>query len=237
LVSTKTALRAFGREKGLLVSFMPKPIAEAAGAGLHVQQFLTDRRDGSDAFFATDDPYGLSANGRRFIAGQLAHARGLSAVIAPLVNSYKRLMGGAEAPGHISWARTNRGSYIRVPQAGPRGRTQIELRAPDPSCNPYLALAAILCAGIDGIQKELPLPDPVEQPARRPATRGADEEPAELLPRTLDEALEGLEWDPVVRGALGQEIYERFLVAKESEWAQHSAHISSWELRTYLERA
>jgi len=237
LVATKTALRAFGREKGLLVSFMPKPIADAAGSGLHVQQFLIDRRDGSDAFFASDDPYGLSQHGKRFIAGQLAHARGLSAVIAPLVNSYKRLMGGAEAPGHISWARTNRGSYIRVPQAGPRGRTQIELRAPDPSCNPYLALAAMLRAGIDGIESDLPLPDPVEQPSSRPATRGAEEDPVELLPRTLDEALEGLEWDPVVRGALGQEIYERFLVAKEREWAEHSAHVSTWELRAYLERA
>jgi glutamine synthetase len=238
LVATKTAVRAYGRESGLFVSFMPKPIAGAAGSGLHVQQFLLDRRDGGDAFSASDDPYGLSANGRRFIAGQLAHARGLSAVIAPLVNSYKRLMGGAEAPGHISWARTNRGSYIRVPQAGPRGRMQIELRAPDPSCNPYLALAAMLRAGIDGIQDDLPLPAPVEQPARRPATRGAaDEEPVALLPRTLDEALEGLEWDPVVRGALGQEIYERFLAAKEHEWAEHSAHISQWELQTYLERA
>ncbi|MHB8630624.1 MAG: glutamine synthetase family protein [Candidatus Limnocylindria bacterium] len=237
LVATKTALRAFGRENGLLVSFMPKPIADAAGSGLHVQQFLINRRDGSDAFFAGDDPYGLSPDGRRFIAGQLAHARGLSAVIAPLVNSYKRLMGGAEAPGHISWARTNRGSYIRVPQAGPRGRTQIELRAPDPSCNPYLALAAMLRAGIDGIQSDLPLPDPVEEPARRPGARGAEEEPVALLPRTLAEALEGLEWDPIVRGALGQEIYERFLVAKEREWAEHSAHISTWELQRYLDRA
>lgn len=238
LVATKAALRAYGREQELLVSFMPKPIEDAAGSGLHVQQLLARRPDGADAFFAKDDPYGLSADARRFIAGQLAHARGLSAVIAPLVNSYKRLMGGAEAPGHISWARTNRGSYIRVPQAGLGARTQIELRAPDPSCNPYLALAAMLRAGIDGIQSELPLPDPVEEPARRPTTRGAPvEAEVELLPRTLDEALEGLEWDPVVRGALGQEIYERFLAAKEQEWAAHSAHISRWELATYLERA
>ncbi|HLQ04717.1 MAG TPA: glutamine synthetase family protein, partial [Verrucomicrobiae bacterium] len=236
IVALKTSLRTYGRRRGLLVSFMPKPIEGASGSGLHIQQELLARGN-ADAFFATDDPYQLSENARRFIAGQLAHARGLCAVIAPLVNSYKRLMGGAEAPGHVSWARTNRGSYIRVPNAAPGGKMRIELRAPDPSCNPYLALAAMLAVGMDGIRNGLALPEPVEE-LGRPAARGpVDQDAAELLPRTLDEALEGLEWDPVVRDALGQEIYERFLAAKEQEWEAHSAHVSLWELRTYLERA
>jgi len=236
IVALKTSLRTYGRRRGLLVSFMPKPIEGTSGSGLHVQQELRTR-NGTDAFFAADDPYQLSESGRRFIAGQLAHARGLCAVIAPLVNSYKRLMGGAEAPGHVSWARTNRGSYIRVPSISPGGGMRIELRAPDPSCNPYLALAAMLAVGIDGIRNALTLPEPVEELGRPTARGPVDQDAAELLPRTLDEALEGLEWDPVVRGALGQEIYERFLAAKEQEWEAHSAHVSQWELRTYLERA
>ncbi len=236
LIALKSALRAYGRRAGLLVTFMPKPIEDKSGSGLHIQQVLVDR-DGRDAFFDPDDAYQLSSVGRRFIAGQLTHARGMCAVIAPLVNSYKRLMGGAEAPAHISWARTSRGAFIRVPNATARDQTRIELRAPDPSCNPYLALAAMLRSGIDGIASELELPDPIEEPLVR-EPRSAESEPiADLLPGTLAEALEGLAWDPVVRDALGQPIYERFLAAKEREWAEHSAHVSEWELRTYLESA
>lgn len=236
LIALKSALRAYGRRAGLLVTFMPKPIEDKSGSGLHIQQVLVDK-SGRDAFFDPDDAYQLSPVGRRFIAGQLTHARGMCAVIAPLVNSYKRLMGGAEAPAHIVWARTSRGAFIRVPNATPRDQTRIELRAPDPSCNPYLALAAMLRSGIDGISSELELPDPIEEPLVR-APRSAESEPiADLLPGTLAEALEGLAWDPVVRDALGQPIYERFLAAKEREWAEHSAHVSEWELRTYLESA
>jgi glutamine synthetase len=236
LIALKTALRVYGRRAGLLVTFMPKPIADSSGSGLHVAQVLVDR-EGRDAFFDPTDAYQLSDVGRRFIAGQLTHARGMCAVIAPLVNSYKRLMGGAEAPAHITWARTSRGAFIRVPNATPFDQTRIELRAPDPSCNPYLALAAMLRSGIDGITSELVLPDPIEEPLER-SPRSAESEPiADLLPGTLAEALEGFAWDPVVRDALGQPIYERFLAAKEREWAEHSAHVSEWELRTYLESA
>jgi len=237
ILALKTALRAYGRRQGLLVSFMPKPIEGSSGSGLHVSQVLVDRKTGGDAFFAEDEPYQLSANGRHFIAGQLAHARGMCALLAPLVNSYKRLMGGAEAPAHITWARTNRGALIRVPDANPRDQTRIELRAPDPSCNPYLAFAAMLRAGIDGITNHLELPEPIEEPIQRPARATDEEQLADPLPSTLAEALEGLTWDPVIREAIGQPIYERFLSAKEREWAEHSRHISLWELRSYLERA
>lgn len=236
IVLVKTALRTYARRRGVLVSFMPKPIQRVAGSGLHCQQLLVDRRSGGDAFFAESDPYQLSRDGRRFIAGQLTHARGMCAVIAPLVNSYKRLMSGFEAPAYISWARTNRGSYIRVPSVTPSQRMQIELRAPDPSCNPYLALAVMLRAGLHGIEDVLALPEPVEETARRPARREG-EALAELLPRTLDEALEALDWDPVVRSALGEPIYERFVAAKEAEWTAHSEYVSEWELATYLDRA
>lgn len=237
LIALKTALRAYGRRAGLLVSFMPKPIEDKSGSGLHIQQVLVERAEGKDAFFDPERPYQLSTTGRRFIAGQLAHARGMCAVVAPLVNSYKRLMGGAEAPAHITWARTSRGALVRVPDATPRDQTRIELRAPDPSCNPYLALAVMLRAGLDGIEHELELPEPIEEPLVRELRRAESEPVADVLPGTLAEALEGLAWDPVVRDALGQPIYERFLAAKEREWADHSAHVSAWELRTYLESA
>lgn len=237
LVALKTALRVYGRRAGLLVSFMPKPIEDKSGSGLHIQQVLVDRDGGKDAFFDPDRPYQLSTVGGRFIAGQLAHARAMCAVVAPLVNSYKRLMGGDEAPAHITWARTSRGALIRVPDASPRDQTRVELRAPDPSCNPYLALAVMLRAGLDGITSELELPEPIEEPLVREPQSAGSEPIADVLPGTLAEALEALAWDPVVRDALGQPIYERFLAAKEREWAEHSAHVSEWELRTYLEGA
>ena len=228
VVALKWALRSFGRREGLLVSFMPKPLEGASGSGMHVQQVLAGR-DGANAFTGGEGEYGLSAVGERFIAGQLAHARGMTAVIAPLVNSYKRLMGGAEAPARISWARTNRAALIRVPEVAPAGGARVELRAPDPSCNPYLALAVMLGCGLHGVRDELALPPPVEHGAAEDAAGQGDP-----LPSTLGEALEELDWDPMVRAALGQPIFERFLAAKEAEWADFRRHISLWELQRYF---
>lgn len=232
VIALKTALRAYARRRGLLASFMPKPSRDAAGSGMHVQQTVR-HPDGRDAFRGTDDPYLLSATAGHFIAGQLEHARGMCAVIAPLVNSYKRLMGGWEAPAHVSWARRNRGSYIRVPEAREGDATVVELRAPDPSANPYLALAVMLAAGLDGVARRLPLPAPVEEPPVI-GHRAAREELAELLPRSLSEAVEAIEWDPVVREALGAPIYERFVTAKEREWRAYQQQVSAWEVETYL---
>lgn len=234
IIALKWAARALGRKQGLLVSFMPKPIAAAPGSGLHIAQTLLDRDTGQGIFVDAGREYALSEVGGWFVAGQLAHARGMCAVVAPLVNSYKRLSGGAEAPARVCWARVNRGALVRVPEAGPGRGTRLELRAPDPSCNPYLALAAMLKAGLDGIRGELPLPEPIEE------TILLDNEAAELanpLPATLGEALEELEWDPVIRDALGQPIFERFLAAKEREWQAFGSHISDWELEHYLEGA
>jgi glutamine synthetase len=235
VVALKYALRSVARRAGLLVSFMPKPLVDAPGSGLHISQVLVDRAQRSNAFFDPDQQYQLSSIGGQFIAGQLAHARGLCAVIAPLVNSYKRLSGGAEAPARVTWARINRAALLRVPEAGPGRGTRLELRAPDPSCNPYLALAAMLKAGLDGIQSALALPQPVEEHDH--ASEAAGEELAGPLPATLGEALEELDWDPIVREALGQPIFERFLNAKEQEWLAFGHHISQWELDHYLDTA
>ena len=235
IATLKIALRACAQREHMLATFMPKPLASLSGSGLHFQQALF-RPDGSNAFYEPSATYGLSADGRCFVAGQLAQARGLCALLAPLVNSYKRLSGGGEAPALIDWARINRGALIRVPEMGPSSgeRMYVELRSADPSCNPYLALAAALKAGLEGMASQLDLPEPLEE--RQGDEQSPDGE-ADPLPRTLGEAIEELEWNPVVRAALGQAIYERYLAAKEQEWAAYRDHISLWELETYLQRA
>ena len=257
IVTLKWAARAYARQAGLLVSFMPKPFEEQAGSGLHIQQVLAAHTTGADAFFDPAGQYQLSTVGGNFIAGQLAHARGMCAIVAPLVNSYKRLTGHYEAPARICWARTNRGALVRVPEVTPNFWTRVEFRAADPSCNPYLTLAVMLAAGLDGIRQTRPLPEPVEQPAH--AGKAIDDQPDDKprggpdnadgaddlgdeslvspLPEMLDEALEELDWDPIVRLALGQPIHERFLAAKEREWVAYRRHISQWELTNYLEGA
>jgi glutamine synthetase len=236
VVALKWALRSLARRAGMLVSFMPKPLEDAPGSGLHISQALVGH-DGeqADVFSDRAERYELSETATQFIAGQLAHARGLSAIVAPLVNSYKRLAGGAEAPARVGWARIHRGALIRVPEAAAGRGTRLELRAPDPSCNPYLALAAMLKTGLDGVRNGLPLPEPADELSPELEAEGA--EAADPLPGTLGEALEELNWDPVVRDALGQPIFERFLMAKEQEWQAFGRHISSWELARYLEGA
>lgn len=235
VVALKWALRSIARRRHMLVSFMPKPLEDAPGSGLHISQVLLDRTNGADAFFDPAEHYQLSMAGGNFIAGQLAHARGMTAVVAPLVNSYKRLAGGAEAPSRVTWARIHRGALLRVPEPAVGRGTRLELRAPDPSCNPYLALAVMLKTGIDGIRNKLPLPDPADENGSELDAEGA--ELANPLPATLGEALEELNWDPIVRDALGQPIFERFITAKEQEWLAFGRHISSWELSRYLEGA
>jgi glutamine synthetase len=152
----------------------------------------------------------------------------------PARNVRSSAAGGAEAPAGVTWARVNRGALIRVPEVTPGRGTRLELRAPDPSCNPYLALAAMLKAGLDGIRAEMALPEPVEEAL---TLDGGAAELANPLPTTLGEALEELEWDPAIREALGQPVFERFLAAKEREWQAFGRHISQWELEHYLEGA
>jgi glutamine synthetase len=235
VVALKWALRSLARRSRMLVSFMPKPLEEAPGSGLHISQGLVDRHSGADAFCDPAERYQLSLVGAQFIAGQLAHARGMSAILAPLVNSYKRLAGGSEAPSRVTWARIHRGALLRVPESAAGRGTRLELRAPDPSCNPYLALAAMLKTGLDGIINELPLPASAEELGDASDIEEGDL--ANALPATLGEALEELNWDPVVREALGQSIFEHFLTAKEREWTAFGRHISQWELTRYLEGA
>ncbi len=236
-VTFRITLKAIAQRHGLYATFMPKPFFGINGSGMHCHQSLADPRTGENLFYKQDDEYALSDVAKQFIAGQLQHARGMSAVLAPLVNSYKRLVPGYEAPVYVSWARINRSALIRVPQTS-RGRpesTRIELRCPDPSCNPYLAFAVMLAAGLDGIRRELTPPRPVEENLYHFDDQMMAKYAVGTLPGTLKEALDELSNDEVVRAALGEHVYEWFVEAKMSEWEEYRKQVSPWELERYLE--
>jgi glutamine synthetase len=235
VVTFRLALQAVAQNAGVVASFMPKPFNDQPGSGMHVHQSLC-RGAGANAFAGADD-YGLSDVAKHFIAGQLHHAAGMCLVLAPLVNSYKRLVRGLEAPIFLSWARTNRGALIRVPHVSRTEATRIELRSPDPSCNPYLAFAVMLRCGLDGVERRLPLPPPVEE-----ALYGFDEVELErrnvgVLPDNLKDAVDACADDEVVREALGDTLADRFLEAKRAEWRDYRGQVTGWELERYLERA
>jgi glutamine synthetase len=230
-VTLKYVFKAIARQHGLYATFMPKPLQGVAGSGMHVHQSFADVRTGQNVFADVSDPYGLSPLAKQFMAGQLKHARGMCAVLAPLVNSYKRLVPGYEAPVYVSWARINRSALIRVPKPLMPEATRLELRCPDPSCNPYLAFAVMLKCGLDGIRNDLPLPFATEENLYEAewARKGLT-----TLPRSLGEALEALAADSVVQEALGPHTYERFLEAKTQEWDEYCGHVTSWERDRYL---
>ncbi|MGH2447921.1 MAG: glutamine synthetase family protein [Chloroflexota bacterium] len=235
-VTFKYTLKAIAQQHGLHATFMPKPMFGVNGSGMHVHQSLFE--DGSDrnAFVNPTAEYGLSDIAKQFIAGQLAHSRGMAAVLASTVNSYKRLVPGFEAPVYISWARVNRSALIRVPQitaAKPKS-ARIELRFADPSANPYLAFAVMLAAGLDGIRRNIPLPPAVEENLYHFDEERRRESGISTLPGSLSEAIEDLERDTVIQEALGQHVYERFVEAKRAEWDEYRVQVSPWELDRYL---
>ena len=232
-VTFRTTLKAIAQQQGLHATFMPKPIAGINGSGMHVHQSLSDSATGRNLFYDANEPYGLSATARHFIAGLLAHAKGMIAILAPLVNSYKRLVPGYEAPVYLSWGRTNRSALVRVPRISPQRphATRIELRCPDPSCNPYLAFAVMLKAGLDGIERKLPLPEAAEEDLYHVDPRARA---LETLPGSLGEALAELERDQVIGEALGPHVLARFVEAKTQEWDSYRLAVSQWELDRYL---
>ncbi len=236
-VTLRYTLKAVAQAHGLHATFMPKPIFGINGSGMHVHQSLTTIDSGKNAFADSDDEYGLSDLAKHFIAGQLYHARGMSAVLAPLVNSYKRLVPGYEAPVYISWARVNRSALIRVPQAhkGNTQATRLELRCPDPSCNPYLAFAVMLRAGLDGIKRQIELPAPVEENLYHFDAAELKKRSVRTLPGSLAEALDELQRDEIVQDALGEHVYSRFVDAKRQEWDEYRMYVSGWEIDRYLE--
>jgi glutamine synthetase len=232
-VTLRLTLKAIAQKNGLYCTFMPKPVAGINGSGMHTHQSLWQA--GKNTFADGNDEYGLSATARHFIAGQLKHARSMSAVIAPLVNSYKRLVPGYEAPVYISWARTNRSALIRIPKVSP-GRvataTRIELRCPDPSANPYLAFAAMLMAGLDGVANKLPAPAPNEEDLYH--LDEARLKSLTAMPGSLGEAIEELKGSELVRRTFGEHLFERYLEGRVQEWDEYRLSVSQWELERYL---
>ena len=236
-VTFKTTLKAVAADHGLYATFMPKPFFGINGSGMHTHQSLWDIKKGRNAFADGKDAYGLSETARQYIAGTLAHARGMIGILAPLVNSYKRLVPGYEAPVYIGWARINRSALIRIPQIskGSLNSTRIELRCPDPSSNPYLAFACMLAAGLDGVDRKMSPPEPVEENLYHFDAAKLESRKIKQLPGTLREALDELRNDEVIAEALGEHVFERFVEAKSEEWDEYRMQVSAWELDRYLE--
>ena len=236
LMTAKYVLKGIAAQHDLYATFLPKPFFGVNGSGMHTHQQLISNVTGQNVFVDEHGEYGLSDIGRYFIAGQLAHAHAMCAILAPLVNSYKRLVPGFEAPVFIKWGRVNREALIRVPRPGIDRQlsARIELRCPDPSSNPYLALAVMLRAGLDGIQRKLPLPPAIDESLFLHDEEESQRHPAKLLPATLGEALEELREDNLIRETLGDSIYEGFIEAKSIEWLEYRKQVHAWELERYL---
>ncbi|WP_338726802.1 type I glutamate--ammonia ligase [Haladaptatus sp. DJG-WS-42] len=230
----RMVVRAIAAEHGYHATFMPKPIAKINGSGMHTHISLFTE-DGENAFHDGDDEFSLSATAKQFLAGVLEHAPALTAVCNPTVNSYKRLVPGYEAPVYVAWSDRNRSALIRRPAARVPAASRIELRSPDPSCNPYLALAVIIHAGLNGIERGLEAPDPVREniyefDADKRAEYGID-----TLPANLGQALTALKADEDMQDALGEHVYEKFVQAKTQEYDEYRISVSEWELDRYLE--
>ena len=231
IMTFKLAVKTIAQRNGLHATFMPKPIFGMNGSGMHTNMSLC--KDGKNIFFDENGERKLSREAYSFIAGLLEHAKSLVAVTNPLVNSYKRLVPGYEAPVYLAWSASNRSALIRIPAA--RGQsTRVELRCPDPSCNPYLALAVCLAAGLDGIERGLVPPEEVTEnifsmDARTRADNGIDN-----LPGTLFEALELMKRDPLMADTLGPHAYESFLAGKYHEWDTYRTQVTEWEIEQYM---
>jgi glutamine synthetase len=235
VMTYRITVKEYAMKYGWHATFMPKPILGENGSGMHTHLAL--HRDGHNAFFDADDTYALSDVGRAFVAGQLRHARELSAIFAQWVNSYKRLVPGYEAPVYVAWSRRNRSALVRVPHVRARrsqSQTRMELRCPDPACNPYLTFAALLQAGLEGIEKGYELPEPMEQNLYHLTPDDRRRLGIEQLPETLGEAVELTAGSELVLRTLGEHMFNRFVEIKRQEWEDYRVQVTQWELDRYL---
>jgi glutamine synthetase len=239
VLTFKYTIKAIAAQHGIVASFMPKPVYGINGSGMHCHQSLFTK-SGENLFFDGAGEFFLSDLARSFIAGQLHHAKALSAVLAPSVNSYKRLVPGYEAPVYIGWAQTNRSALIRIPRgnAGMKNAVRAELRCPDPTCNPYLAFTVMLAAALDGIDNKMVPPPPSRDINIYDLTEEEREKMGiDQLPGSLNQALTNLKTDEILKKALGESIYEAFTRAKLSEWEEYRIRVMDWEVERYLETA
>lgn len=236
VVTYKNLAKSVAAKFGYFASFMPKPIAGIAGSGMHAHLSLFDFKKKVNAFYGPDNEYNLSKLALYFMGGLLKFAREISGVIAPTVNSYKRLVPGYEAPVYVSWARKNRSALVRVPEcrAGKKSGTRLELRCPDPSCNPYLAFAVMLKAGLIGIKEKIEPPKPVEEDVFEFDDAKLKKYYIKTLPGSLKEAVDEMEKGRVVKETLGQETFQKYIFAKKQEWDSYRTSVTDWEIRRYL---
>jgi glutamine synthetase len=230
----RLVVKEIAAKNGVYATFMPKPLFGENGSGMHTHQSLFT--DGRNAFFAEDDKWHLSDVGKAFIAGQLRHAREIAAVFAQWVNSYKRLVPGYEAPVYVAWSQRNRSALIRIPlyKPGSEQGTRAEIRCPDPACNPYLTFAALLHAGLEGIEQGYELPDPMETNLYHLTAEQRRERGIVALPETLGEAIDELSQSELARKALGPHIFDRYVELKRKEWDEYRVQLTQWELDRYL---
>ena len=232
IMTFKLAVKTIAQKNNLYATFMPKPIKGIAGSGMHVNMSLADK-DGKNIFADDKDPMGLSKVAYHFIAGIMKHAAAMAAITNPLVNSYKRLVPGYEAPVYVAWSATNRSPLVRIPSA--RGNsTRIELRNPDPSATPHLALAVCLAAGLDGIKNKLELCDSVDRNIFTMTEEEREEANVGTLPYRLLDAINKIKKDDVICNALGEHVVTKYTEAKLKEWEEYRTSVSQWELDEYL---
>jgi len=229
----RLVVKEIARQHGVYATFMPKPIFGQNGSGMHVHQSLF--QGDKNAFYDSNDKYNLSQMAKHYIAGLMRHAPEITAVCNQWVNSYKRLVPGYEAPVRITWSARNRSPLIRIPEE--RGdSTRIELRCPDPSCNPYLSLAVILNAGLDGIENRIEPPSPIDRNVFDMTTEQMAEEGICSLPENLKEALEKMKCSKLVKDTLGEHIFNKYIQAKTREWTEYTARVTKWEVEQYMTR-
>ena len=231
IMTFKLGVKVLAQRNGLHATFMPKPIFGVSGSGMHINMSLF--RDGKNVFYNPNGERELSSEAYAFMAGLLAHINAITAVTNPLVNSYKRLVRGYEAPTYVAWSSSNRSSLIRIPASRGVG-TRIELRSPDPCCNPYLALAVCLAAGLDGIERFMTPPSEVTENLYEMDEAGRRAKGIEDLPGDLNEALELMQQDQLVMDTLGPHVGQAYLDSKKAEWEEYRAHVSGWEREKYI---
>jgi len=234
VMTYRTAVKEIARQNNVYATFMPKPIFGQNGSGMHTHQSLF--KGGKNAFYDGRDAYNLSRMAKHYIAGLLVHAPEITAVCNQWVNSYKRLVPGYEAPVYVSWARRNRSAMIRVPmyKPGKENATRMEFRSPDPACNPYLAFAVMLAAGLKGVEKKYPLPEPVEEDIYEMDEKARAAAGITSLPGSLHQAISLVEKSELVRETLGDHIFNKFVENKRVEWDRFRIHVSQFELERYL---
>ena len=231
IMTFKLAVKTIAKRHGMFASFMPKPKYGINGSGMHVNMSLA--KDGKNIFADPDGEMGLSKEAFWFIGGIIKHMKGMAVITNPLVNSYKRLVPGYEAPIYIAWSATNRSPLIRIPASRGAG-TRVELRCPDPAANPYLVLATCLEAGLDGIRNQITPPDAVTENVFEMRLSQKAKLGIESLPGDLEEAVEELEKDDYIKNVLGEHITEKYIEAKKAEWADYRAQVTEWEIEKYL---